>query len=69
MRCRTVSRRVHAPTDGEYHRGRLLSHVVDAESILFDYIRYDKLQIIVCADGEAGINFEHTSIDGHTVLR
>ncbi|KAF9222802.1 carnitine acetyl transferase [Gyrodon lividus] len=30
---------------------------------------YDKLQIIVCADGAAGINFEHTGIDGHTVLR
>ncbi len=30
---------------------------------------YDKLQIIVCADGEAGINFEHTGVDGHTVLR
>ncbi|KAJ7490953.1 acyltransferase ChoActase/COT/CPT [Mycena latifolia] len=30
---------------------------------------YDKLQIIVCADGAAGINFEHTGVDGHTVLR
>jgi carnitine O-acetyltransferase len=30
---------------------------------------YDKLQIIVCADGSAGINFEHTGVDGHTVLR
>lgn len=30
---------------------------------------YDKLQIIVCADGEAGVNFEHTGVDGHTVLR
>lgn len=30
---------------------------------------YDKLQIIVCSDGEAGINFEHTGVDGHTVLR
>ncbi|KAG1853112.1 hypothetical protein F4604DRAFT_1933396 [Suillus subluteus] len=29
---------------------------------------YDKLQIIVCADG-ASINFEHTGVDGHTVLR
>ena len=28
-----------------------------------------KLQIIVCADGSAGINFEHTGVDGHTVLR
>jgi carnitine O-acetyltransferase len=27
------------------------------------------LQIIVCADGSAGINFEHTGVDGHTVLR
>ena len=30
---------------------------------------YDKLQIIVCSDGSAGINFEHSSIDGHTALR
>lgn len=28
-----------------------------------------QLQIIVCADGAAGINFEHTGVDGHTVLR
>jgi len=27
------------------------------------------LQLIVCADGSAGINFEHTGVDGHTVLR
>jgi carnitine O-acetyltransferase len=30
---------------------------------------YDKLQIIVCKNGSAGINFEHTCVDGHTVLR
>ncbi|KAG1758185.1 carnitine acetyl transferase [Suillus occidentalis] len=30
---------------------------------------YDKLQIIVCADGAAGVNFERTGVDGHTVLR
>ncbi|EJT98335.1 carnitine acetyl transferase [Dacryopinax primogenitus] len=30
---------------------------------------YDKLQIIVCENGAAGINFEHTGVDGHTVLR
>lgn len=30
---------------------------------------YDKLQIIVCMNGSAGINFEHTGVDGHTVLR
>ncbi|KAF8332392.1 acyltransferase ChoActase/COT/CPT [Cantharellus anzutake] len=30
---------------------------------------YDKLQIIVCQNGAAGINFEHTGVDGHTVLR
>lgn len=28
-----------------------------------------QLQIIVTADGAAGINFEHTGVDGHTVLR
>lgn len=30
---------------------------------------YDKLQIIVTQNGKAGINFEHTGVDGHTVLR
>ena len=30
---------------------------------------YDKLQIIVCENGSAGMNFEHTGVDGHTVLR
>jgi carnitine O-acetyltransferase len=30
---------------------------------------YDKLQIIVCGDGTAGINFDHSAIDGHTALR
>lgn len=30
---------------------------------------YDKLQLIVTENGKAGINFEHTGIDGHTVLR
>jgi len=30
---------------------------------------YDKLQIIVCADGTAGLNFEHSAVDGHTALR
>lgn len=30
---------------------------------------YDKLQLIVTMDGKAGFNFEHTGVDGHTVLR
>ena len=30
---------------------------------------YDKLQIIVCKNGSAGVNFEHTGVDGHTILR
>ncbi|KAG0142983.1 hypothetical protein CROQUDRAFT_49466 [Cronartium quercuum f. sp. fusiforme G11] len=30
---------------------------------------YDKLQLIVCANGIAGVNFEHSAVDGHTVLR
>ena len=30
---------------------------------------YDKLQLIVCKDGSAGVNFEHSAIDGHTALR
>lgn len=29
----------------------------------------EQLQIIVCSNGEAGVNFEHTGVDGHTVLR
>ncbi|KZT04563.1 CoA-dependent acyltransferase [Laetiporus sulphureus 93-53] len=29
----------------------------------------NKLRIIMCADGYAGTNFEHTGIDGHTILR
>lgn len=30
---------------------------------------YDKLQLIVTRNGKAGINFEHTGVDGHTILR
>lgn len=30
---------------------------------------YDKIQLIVCQDGCAGVNFEHSAIDGHTALR
>lgn len=30
---------------------------------------YDKLQLIITKDGKSGINFEHTGVDGHTVLR
>lgn len=31
---------------------------------------YDKtLQLIVCENGSAGVNFEHSHLDGHTVLR
>jgi carnitine O-acetyltransferase len=30
---------------------------------------YDKMQLIVCKNGAAGINFEHSTVDGHTVLR
>lgn len=30
---------------------------------------YDKLQLIVTQNGKAGINFEHTAVDGQTVLR
>lgn len=28
-----------------------------------------QLQIIVAANGAAGVNFEHSGVDGHTVLR
>jgi carnitine O-acetyltransferase len=30
---------------------------------------YDKLQLIITKNAKAGINFEHTGVDGHTVLR
>ncbi|SMN20262.1 similar to Saccharomyces cerevisiae YAR035W YAT1 Outer mitochondrial carnitine acetyltransferase [Maudiozyma saulgeensis] len=30
---------------------------------------FDKLQLIITRNGKAGINFEHTGFDGHTVLR
>jgi len=30
---------------------------------------YDKLQLIVMKNGKAGVNFEHSAIDGHTALR
>ncbi|CAK9438844.1 uncharacterized protein LODBEIA_P30680 [Lodderomyces beijingensis] len=30
---------------------------------------YDKMQIIITKNGKAGVNFEHTGVDGHTVLR
>lgn len=30
---------------------------------------YDKIQIIVTRNSKVGINFEHTGVDGHTVLR
>lgn len=30
---------------------------------------YDKLQLVVCANGRAGFNMEHAPVDGHTLLR
>ena len=30
---------------------------------------YDKLQLIVTSSGNAGVSFEHSAVDGHTVLR
>ena len=30
---------------------------------------YDKLQLIVADNGSAGVNFEHSAVDGHTILR
>ena len=43
--------------DGGFQRGTLLNRW------------YDKMQLIVCENGVAGVNFEHSSVDGHTVLR
>ncbi|TXT15908.1 hypothetical protein VHUM_00411 [Vanrija humicola] len=47
--------------------GYRLEHGVQVGTCLNRW--YDKLQIIVCSNGEAGVNFEHTGVDGHTVLR
>ena len=30
---------------------------------------FDKIQLIVCQDGVAGVNMEHAPLDGHTALR
>lgn len=35
----------------------------------FCFISFSFRKIIVTADGGAGINFEHSAIDGHTALR
>lgn len=38
--------------------------------VLYFYrVEYPNCKIIVTADGGAGINFEHSAIDGHTALR
>jgi carnitine O-acetyltransferase len=38
-------------------------------TVTFRMALIGQLQIIVCSNGEAGVNFEHTGVDGHTVLR
>ena len=54
----------HARTGGTTRC--VLSTLATTAQIL---IYQSQLQIIVCANGTAGINFEHTGVDGHTVLR
>lgn len=49
------------------HGTNILEHGVQHGSCLNRW--YDKLQLIVCSDGSAGVNFEHSAIDGHTALR
>eukprot|EP01082_Thalassiosira_pseudonana_P009785 g8710.t1 g8710 contig33:39417-42177(-) len=46
-----------------------LNNLVDYQAGTCTNRWYDKLQVIVCKDGRAGINFEHSAIDGHTALR
>ncbi|KAG0682833.1 hypothetical protein C6P42_002348 [Pichia californica] len=56
---------------------KLSQNFLCGKSILKDGIQigtctnrwYDKLQLIITKDGKSGINFEHTGVDGHTVLR
>jgi len=56
----------------------IASNCLHGSSVVVDHVQrgscinrwFDKsLQIIVCRNGMAGINFEHSFIDGHTVLR
>jgi carnitine O-acetyltransferase len=54
----------HRWYDKVSHRSRSLL-VSDPFCFFFQF----KLRIIVCTDDAAGINFEHTGVDGHTVLR
>lgn len=57
-----VSKLEHAPTDG------MIRFVV---LVYFEStsLPATQLQIIICENGAAGINFEHSGVDGHTVLR
>jgi hypothetical protein len=62
MTCGKVCRLARALIGG-------MTRSVSVHDVLISFVDRFKLQIIVCADGAAGINFEHTGVDGHTVLR
>lgn len=46
----------------------LFSHVIPSSNCWLLFFFFCQ-KIIVCKNGSAGINFEHTGVDGHTVLR
>lgn len=56
---------------------RMAKNFLCGESLVKDGVQigsctnrwYDKMQIILTKDAKCGINFEHTGVDGHTVLR
>mmetsp|Transcript_32025 Transcript_32025/g.47129 ORF Transcript_32025/g.47129 Transcript_32025/m.47129 type:complete len:752 (-) Transcript_32025:576-2831(-) len=69
-----VPKSVHEAAANMLHGTHVMAP--DAEAPLKEYQAgtccnrwYDKLQIICCSDGSAGVNFEHSAIDGHTALR
>uniref|UniRef100_A0A6B2KZV3 Choline/carnitine acyltransferase domain-containing protein n=1 Tax=Arcella intermedia TaxID=1963864 RepID=A0A6B2KZV3_9EUKA len=53
----------HMPSNLE-ETGKILLHA-DGRNRWFD----KSIQLIVCKNGKAGINMEHTAFDGHTTLR
>jgi carnitine O-acetyltransferase len=66
----TIDDRAANMLHGSYH---LVPHTSAHEGVLqtgtLTNRWYDKLQLIICENGAAGINFEHSAVDGHTVLR
>lgn len=63
MTCKLVYKLERVRTGG------MIKLVISKFIFIITSLTDSQLQIIVCADGSAGINFEHTGVDGHTVLR